>query len=531
MSSLVLLLLVALAAADAREPAHRAPKSEHHARRDKLRLHALRTTRRGRSWDERREHVAGNGGAVMMKEADEIAKALSGSNDDQAFAAIDAIQKLSLGRSSRSSQPNLMDAINEMRCQVCWARPKLVNHKKCLDFLAKMCKDGGTCGNVCPKFKKTLAKECYNPNEPKAQMCCATHKEVFGTDAAKPGEAPAAAAPAGAPDADKDGVPDAEDKFPKDPNEQHDLDGDGIGDNSDDDKDGDGHNNDKDAFPSDKNEWLDTDGDGQGNNKDLDDDNDGHNDDKDAYPLDPKNWKDKNHDGDGDGVPDVKDKFPDDPKEWADMDGDGIGDNSDEDRDGDGHNNDKDKFPDDPEEWADMDGDGIGDNSDEDKDGDGCKNKEDKFPDDPHKCHEEKDRDGDGKKDDVDKFPDDPNEWSDSDGDGIGDNQDAYPHNPHCYSKDLPCEEKAPKDFQFEGQYLDPAALNKVEKGLPVQGYDEHSKTLVEHNDRETYAGDWQSEFDAYNDHTEQETIAKICEKDPDNVWCDNERRVAKFAR
>ena len=65
------------------------------------------------------------------------------------------------------------------------------------------------------------------------------------------------------------------------------------------------------------------------------------------------------------------DEFPNDPNEHADMDGDGIGDNSDPDRDGDGHANAVDEFPNDPNEHADMDGDGIGDNSDRDKDGDG----------------------------------------------------------------------------------------------------------------------------------------------------------------
>ena len=64
-----------------------------------------------------------------------------------------------------------------------------------------------------------------------------------------------------------------------------DLDGDRIGDMLDDDIDGDGVPNAQDAFPRDPNEWLDTDGDGIGNNADTDDDNDGVPDHLDNQPL------------------------------------------------------------------------------------------------------------------------------------------------------------------------------------------------------------------------------------------------------
>lgn len=92
-------------------------------------------------------------------------------------------------------------------------------------------------------------------------------------------------------DRDSDGVVDINDSFPKDPNEWTDLDGDGIGDNSDTDVDGDGVKNDRDEYPFDPDEWLDTDSDGIGNNADTDDDDDGHPDKNDAFPLDPKKWK------------------------------------------------------------------------------------------------------------------------------------------------------------------------------------------------------------------------------------------------
>ncbi|MES3008690.1 MAG: hypothetical protein V4751_13060 [Pseudomonadota bacterium] len=85
------------------------------------------------------------------------------------------------------------------------------------------------------------------------------------------------------PDADGDGVPDAEDAFPNDANESVDSDGDGVGNNSDafpnnpaesTDSDGDGVGNNGDVFPNNASESADTDGDGVGNNADLNDNSD-----------------------------------------------------------------------------------------------------------------------------------------------------------------------------------------------------------------------------------------------------------------
>ena len=95
-------------------------------------------------------------------------------------------------------------------------------------------------------------------------------------------------------DSDGDGVPDTEDEFPDDPDEDTDTDGDGVGDNSD-------------AFPDDANETADTDGDGTGDNSD-------------AFPNDPA----EDTDTDGDGVGDNSDAFPDDPDKWENAGG--IGD-------------------------------------------------------------------------------------------------------------------------------------------------------------------------------------------------------------
>ena len=112
------------------------------------------------------------------------------------------------------------------------------------------------------------------------------------------------------PDIHNDGVPNADDAFPYDPNESKDTDGDGIGDNADPDLDGDGYANGDDAFPNDPSEHKDTDGDGIGDNSDPD--------------------------LDGDGTPNDEDAFPTDGSESIDTDGDGIGNGADPDDDGDG---------------------------------------------------------------------------------------------------------------------------------------------------------------------------------------------------
>jgi parallel beta-helix repeat protein len=115
-------------------------------------------------------------------------------------------------------------------------------------------------------------------------------------------------------DTDGDGVLDANDVFPEDPNEWMDTDLDGVGDNGD-------------AFPNDPSEVADVDSDGVGDNGD-------------DFPSDPA----ASVDSDGDGYPESwntnkskadstsgleLDEFPNDSSEWKDSDGDGIGDNSD----------------------------------------------------------------------------------------------------------------------------------------------------------------------------------------------------------
>jgi len=97
-------------------------------------------------------------------------------------------------------------------------------------------------------------------------------------------------------DADNDGVPDAQDAFPNDPNESVDTDGDGIGDNADPDDDADGIPDSNDENP------LDTDNDTIPNALDDDDDDDGVLDVDDAFPLDQSESQDSDNDGIGDNA-------------------------------------------------------------------------------------------------------------------------------------------------------------------------------------------------------------------------------------
>lgn len=86
-------------------------------------------------------------------------------------------------------------------------------------------------------------------------------------------------------DDDNDGVNDANDEFPFDPNESMDSDGDLIGNNADNDDDNDGVDDKNDAFPLDDSETSDTDMDGIGDNSDDDIDGDGTLNESDLAPF------------------------------------------------------------------------------------------------------------------------------------------------------------------------------------------------------------------------------------------------------
>ena len=187
-------------------------------------------------------------------------------------------------------------------------------------------------------------------------------------------------------DSDGDGIADYIDNFPHDPTEFIDIDGDGVGENSDNcdgnedlthdnvvDTDGDGCVGDQDAFPEDSTEWADSDGDGVGDNRDDCPFGGGKssNNYQTASSIDTlisagQFGSNGSIDIDGDGHCETTDLYPEDPNEWSDIDGDGVPDNSDHClvagvQEGD-------------DDWislCDYDGDGIGNNLDEDKNGNG----------------------------------------------------------------------------------------------------------------------------------------------------------------
>jgi hypothetical protein len=120
------------------------------------------------------------------------------------------------------------------------------------------------------------------------------------------------------------------------PDAAPDIDHDGVANDGDADDDNDGIDDAKDAFPLEPEEWQDRDRDLIGDNLDADIDGDGKGDDRNQDGV-PDH---EDMDFDGDGVPRAEavpwDAFPLDSKEWRDTDGDGLGDNADTDDDGDG---------------------------------------------------------------------------------------------------------------------------------------------------------------------------------------------------
>ncbi|MDQ7007674.1 MAG: thrombospondin type 3 repeat-containing protein [Acidobacteriota bacterium] len=240
-------------------------------------------------------------------------------------------------------------------------------------------------------------------------------------------------------DGDNDGLGDACDSCPADPDndidgdgvcgdvdncptvanpDQADADNDGTGDACEGgpDGDGDGIPDAADNCPTVANpDQLDTDGDGSGNACDDDDDNDGRLDILDNCPLTVNPGQE---DVDVDGVGDVCDNCPAVPNAGQeDLDGDGTGDACDSDTDGDGLDNAMDNCPTvyNPGQ-EDLDGDGTGDACDEDMDGDLVLDATDNCPTVYNPGQE--DLDGDGSGDACD---------DDDDGDGFADALDNCP--------------------------------------------------------------------------------------------------------
>jgi hypothetical protein len=135
------------------------------------------------------------------------------------------------------------------------------------------------------------------------------------------------------------------------------------------------------------------------------------------------------------------------------------------------------------------------------------------------------DEDGDGIPDAQDAFPNNPFEWKDSDGDGVGDNSDLYPHDPTRTGGEPGAPGAAPSPGLPSGLGAPaPAPANL----LPSQGYNEHSRKMVAHEDEVTMTRDWRGEWPRM-DTSEDGAIIKICEKKPDNAWC--KLKLSKKAR
>ena len=245
-----------------------------------------------------------------------------------------------------------------------------------------------------------------------------------------PGDIDATAKMYGPPanDADADGVSDAKDNCPNDPNaQQTDTDNDGKGDACDGDDDGDGVADGSDNCSKKANAGQnDTDGDGKGDVCDGDDDGDGVSDANDnCQKVANAGQADLDKDGqgnacddddDGDGVPDATDNCPkvanpnQEPTACS------------ADADGDGHPDTADNCPGDAnEDQSDLDQDGLGDVCDPDDDGDGIDDASDPCPERAGDgCLA--DGDGDGVSDALDNCPTVPNpEQEDGDGDDVGD--------------------------------------------------------------------------------------------------------------
>lgn len=372
------------------------------------------------------------------------------------------------GRVPHHVKKPIMKRINVLRTQLCWKRPNLWQHEKCLRFLGIHCMQESTGEGICKAFTKKATQKCKTAKDShwRDDYCALSEalEETHGDE--------------------------EEEDASEDEEEEEDDDHHGAGEDDDDEHD---ENDDHDhGVGSDDDIGHDL----EDMDKELAEHQEEHDEHGNARGGPPEIQGRVAADRDGDGVTDDKDAFPDDPKEWLDTDKDGIGNNADTDDDGDGHDDDVDPFPLDPKEWKDTNNNGIGDNADTDRDGDGVVN-------------------------DKDKFPDDPTEWLDSDGDGHGDNKDAYPYNPNCHSNVLPCLDlDGAKKFK-PGSPQDPTTLDKAaNRALPTQGYSEHMEGApVKHENYYTWVGDWQREFPDMPD-SEKNTMSRICSENPNNSWC-----------
>jgi len=429
-------------------------------------------------------------GKVMDKTQEKAENAVTGQSRAQQRRDLrNEMSRLRQIKESRGPIPQakkpLMKKINVLRTELCWKRPNLMKHEKCLRFLGISCFEESTGLGICHDFTEDVTQACKSETDPewKDDYCAladalsdsygeeeeeAKSQESDGTGEAaesgsdEHGERSEAVKEAGY----------AEDKVIEDDLEE--------------------------ALKQ-KDEKLKekTTKDGSGVDSTKAEDGDAGKDVSGSGKVGENGSDSGVVDSDGDGVTDDKDVFPNDASEWADTDKDGVGDKADTDIDGDGKPNSEDVFPNDPKEWSDIDHDGVGDNADDDRDNDGYPN-------------------------DKDAFPNDPSEWKDSDKDGIGDNKDSHPFNPNCHDPNEPCEDVSKDAAPKKGSSQDPATLDmSARRKLPEQGYNEHSEgPRVSHSNYYTWVGDWQDEWPVDEEKTEKQEIKEICRLNPASPWC-----------
>lgn len=149
--------------------------------------------------------------AAMRKEIDATQK-----NVDKAQKALK--EKMQKGPGKKKA----MDPIENMKAMMCWGRPKLLDHKDCMDWMVKKCKKETSGEGYCKKLRRYIKSKCKKG----VKKGCDYAKEI-GIDMAMDKEV------IDPDDEDGDGVKDKDDAFPDNPIESKDSDGDGVGDNSD----------------------------------------------------------------------------------------------------------------------------------------------------------------------------------------------------------------------------------------------------------------------------------------------------------
>lgn len=143
---------------------------------------------------------------------------ISDAVDDTMETVNDAASKtIKKAEDAAQSMKPLMNRINIFRIVMCWGRPDIIEHEKCMKFMVEMCSEESTGEGYCQKLRDLLAKRCGEGNK----KACDYADQMGVTPVA----------PAG--DADGDGYSGESDAFPNDPTEWQDSDGDGVGDNSD----------------------------------------------------------------------------------------------------------------------------------------------------------------------------------------------------------------------------------------------------------------------------------------------------------